>query len=537
MPAPNAKQEMMEIPLKIVGGTHFGRYNKISLEETWNFIVSDGWLVPYAGYKNVLTLDTGLTGRGIYSSFNDTAMYGVLGSTLYRITAAPTGDTLFAQAKGTLSTSQGDVYIAENNNSEICVTDGSKVYVYNYNDNTFKISVPSGASGDQFNFPFTSPGYVSFQNGRLIIASTNTTNWVLSAFNNATSWPDDEQHVGSIQSKPDKCQAAVPMPGGGNNLVLFGRNVIELWQDFGLAKFPYQRNSSFNIDYGCLNPATIAHLKNYVVWLGVNEQSGPVLMVFIGNDFQSITTDGIDFQLSNLTNPENCTGFLYQQDGHVIYQFTFPDDNISYAYDFETKLFFTVSDENLNYHIAREVVYFNNTYYFVALNQGNVYEFDTLFTTAQYSDTDIKIIPRIRICPPLRFPDQLYYIGNSLGFTVENGQPNQIRNVPRNISTGIQITTEDEISITCENDDILVIEETAIQFYYEYASEQIGLAISRNGGETFGTFWYLPMNHTGRFMSRLIYQRLGIANDSTYQIRFNGFGRFVVTDGEVLVYR
>ena len=100
-----------------------------------------------------------------------------------------------------------------------------------------------------------------------------------------------------------------------------------------------------------------------IVWLGVNEQSGPVIMYANGSTTKGISTDGIDYVLSNLTNPENCTGFLFRQDGHIIYQFSFLDDNISYAYDFNTGLFFNISDENLNYHIARQVVFFKNDYY------------------------------------------------------------------------------------------------------------------------------------------------------------------------------
>lgn len=492
-PAPRGQQEVEQIPLSIASGTKFGRYPKISLEETWNFIVSDGWLVPYAGYSNVLTLGSSLTGRGIFSSYVGNFMIAVIGTIVYKIVS--TADIAFPLSSspvGSLQTDLGDVYIAENNNKEVCITDGSYVYVYNWGTGSFVYSDPNTPGGFSFGDPtnpFQDPGYISFQNGHLIIACTSSTNWVLSAPNDALTWGFTSQTVGSLQSKPDFCQATVPVPGGGNNLLVFGRNVTELWQDVGAALFPYQRNSTFNVDYGCLNPATVAHLKDYVVWLAVNEQSGPVLMVAHGgSNIEAISTDGIDFQLGNLTNPENCTGFLYQQDGHVLYQFTFPSDNISYAYDFETKMFFNVSDANLNYHIAREVVYFNNTYYFVALSAGNVYEFDTLFTTA-----DGAIIPRIRITPPLRVPDQRYYVANSLGFTIENGQ-----------SPG---------------------------------DGTISLAISRDGGETFGSFWSLPMNLTGQFKSRFIYQRLGVANDSTYQLRFNGVERFVVTDGIVEIYR
>lgn len=545
MPAPNARQEIQEVPLAIVGGNKFGRYPKISNEATWNFIVSDGWLVPYAGYKNILTLNQKKAGRGIYTSFVNQAIYAVIGSAVYRIIISSiiiNGrhqlelDPAYPNGIFNLTTDEDDVYISENNGNEICITDGVNVYVYNY---VTKAVSSSTTVGVNFSFPFTNPGYISFQNQRLIIACTNSTNWVLSASNDATSWSNTAPFVGSLQSKPDFCQAAVPMPGGANNILIFGRNVIEMWQDYGLAKFPYQRNSSFDIDYGCLNPATIAHLKNYVVWLGVNENSGPVLMAFKGNDFESITTDGIDYQLSNLEFPEDCTGFLYQQDGHVIYQFTFPKDNISYAYDFETKLFFSVSDEDLNFHIAREVVYFNNTYYFVSLSHGNLFQFDTTFTYAQYNNDDLQPIPRIRITAPLRLPSQRYYVCKSLGFTVENGQPNRITTTSVYTPNGTTIDTENSFIICCENGNGLIIEAvnpTPVSVY-QTASERIGLAISRDGGVTYGSFWEQDMNPTGHYMSRFIFQALGHANDSSYQIRFNGYSRFVVTDGIVEIYQ
>ena len=539
-PAPKSIQDVQEVPLKIVGGTHFGRYPKISLEETWNFIVSDGFLVPYAGYKNVLNLTSNVAGRGIYSSYVGNFMLVVIGASVYTVKVNFLG-TLESTFIGNLQTTVGDVFISENNNGEIALTDGVFLYVYNYLTTTVPLLRSSDPStANPITFPFKNPGYISFQNGRLIVAVQDTTNWVLSDSNKATSWSTTSPFVGSIQTKPDFCQGAIPVPGGGNNLLVFGRNVTEVWQDVGAALFPYQRNSTFNIDYGCLNAASLAHLKDITVWLAVNEQSGPVLMVAHGSGgFEAISTDGIDYQLSNLKKPENCTGFLYQQDGHVIYQFSFPTDNISYAYDFNTKLFFNVSDENLNYHIAREVVYFNNTYYFVSLNGGNVYEFDTLFTSAQYADDDIRQIPRIRICPPLRMSNQRYFIGKSLGFTIEQGQPNTVRIVNQFPNSNISITTESSSLLDTENSEILITEQksTVANASYYYTSEQVNLAISRDGGETFGSFWGQDMNQTGNFKSRFIYQRLGIVNDATFQLRFNGFGRFVCTDGVVEVYQ
>ena len=44
------------------------------------------------------------------------------------------------------------------------------------------------------------------------------------------------------------------------------------------------------------------------------------------------------------------------------------------------------------------------------------------------------------------------------------------------------------------------------------------------------------MNQTGNRKSRLIFQRLGQANDFTPLIRFIGYGRFVAFDGIVEAY-
>jgi hypothetical protein len=56
------------LPLKMVGGTAFGSYPKISSETTFNMFISDNWLVPFAGYVNVAASISDGIGRDIYSS-------------------------------------------------------------------------------------------------------------------------------------------------------------------------------------------------------------------------------------------------------------------------------------------------------------------------------------------------------------------------------------------------------------------------------------------------------------------------------------
>ncbi len=532
MPAPNARQQIQEVPLGLIGGNKFGRYPKISVEETFNFIISDDSLVPYAGYSAVILQSPSSIGRGIYSSSRGNLMIAVLGSGVYWVNQG-----LIPALIGNLRTSSGDVFISENNNAEIVITDGLSrtLYVVTWALAGMVLAKPSF---EIVILPeaITHPGYISFQNGQFILANNGTTNWYLSGFNDAKTvgplgWNTSSSKVGTLQSKPDTVQAAVPIPGGGNNIILFGKTVGEPWNYTGAALFPFQRYSTNNIDYGCLNASSIAALDNYVVWLSANEQSGATVMIYSGTQAKSISPDGIDFKFASLTNPSNCTGFLYRQDGHVLYQFTFPDDNLSYVYDINSNVFFTVTDENLNYHIARNVVYFNGEYYFVSLKGGNIYRFGTQYTNADYGAGMVFDIPRIRVVPPLRLPTQRMYILKSVGFTIENGQPNTVTVSPGvTEQQGGELSTEGRIQLATEGAKGLQTEADLVTVISEYVtySENVDLSISRDGGESFGNSLRLNMNPVGKRRSRFVFQRLGQANDCTIQLRFNGKGRFVV---------
>lgn len=531
--APKRQQEIQEVPLNMVGGNTFGRYSKISISETFNFIISDDALVPYAGYKAAIIQSPNAQGRAIYNSTTGNIMVAVLGSSVYVIDQTVST----AQFVGTIGSSTGDVFISENNNKQIAISDGTNATLYVYN---WGIGGTLGFTVVALPAAITKPGYISFQNGQLILVNLGTTNWYLSAFNDATTWSTASNFVGTIQTKPDFIQAAVPVPGGGNNLLLFGQTVSEPWNYTGAALFPYQRYSTNNVDYGCLNASSIAALDNYIVWLAANEQSGATVMVYSGTGAQSISTDGIDFKLAELTNPTNCIGFLFRQDGHVLYQFTFPDDNLSYVFDINTGKFFTVTDENLNYHIARNVVYFQGDYYFVSLKGGNIYRFGTQYTDADYGSDQVHELPRLRVLPPIRLPSQRMFILKSLGFTIENGQLNTITTYPYmpNLigdmlatESGTNITTENGTFIDAEGEDVDIVNT------YTLASEAVDLSLSRDGGESFGSAVRQNMNPTGVRKSRFIYQRLGQANDITAQLRFSGFGRFVVFEGIAEVYQ
>lgn len=526
-----------QLPLDIVGSTKFGRYPKISVEQTYNMIISDNFLVPFAGYMNVASIASQAAGRGVFTSVTYNHMIVVIANSVYSIST----NNSFTKV-GTIGTYVGDVYIDENNNHQIAICDQQNIYIYNYLTGVFTTAT----------IDFI-PGYISYQNGRFVAAAIDTPTWRLSAVGDGLTWPNDSFHVGSFQTKPDTVVATQRFPGRGNLLFVMGKTVTELWTDIGAQLFPYQRNSTVNIDYGCLNPATIAFNDNIIVWLAANEKSGPMIAYSTGGDIKKISTDGIDFKFTQLKNPSDSYGFLFRQDGHLIYQLTFPEDNLTYIYDFNTSKFFTLCDNNMDAHKARDVAFFNDKYYFVSFSDGNVYQMGTEFTTYDGDE-----IPRIRVCRNIRLPDTSRFAVNNLTFTIEEGTQENVyvsqnlltesgetifteNDEPLEISSSFQVVVES--ALYCEDGTVLLTENGEELLAEEIVETEIPvpqtvhLSVSTNGGESFGTIWSKDLNRRGDFKNRLVYWNLGSANDFIPQFRFWGLSRFVATDGIVSIYQ
>jgi hypothetical protein len=114
------------IPLNMVTSSKFGRYPKISVEQVFNMIESDGWMVPLAGYIRIAQLLENGEGRGIFASFRYKHLIVVINNIVYAITKSGTEFQI-----GTINTETGDVYIAENEKKEIAICDKKQLWIYN----------------------------------------------------------------------------------------------------------------------------------------------------------------------------------------------------------------------------------------------------------------------------------------------------------------------------------------------------------------------------------------------------------------------
>lgn len=480
-----------QVPVEVVGSSTFGRYPKISLSKTYNMFISDEWLVNYAGYRKRFDLVPGGQGRAIFNSIRGNFILIVISSAVIKLDAA--FNQIFV---GQINTTQGSVSIDENLADQICIVDGQDAYIYNYVDNTLTIQTLI------FNGAPIFPSYVCYHNSFFLIGSDprslNSQNWYAFEFDTDSTIKLNTDFP--LQTKPDFALLVKRLPGRGNNVLVLGSAVGEVWTQVGGLE-NYRRVQSFNIDNGILSTSTLAANDEYVCWLSQNENNSPCIMITDGSNAKRISSDGIDFVLSELRFPGQSTAFFYRQDGHLFYHITFynPVDNLTLIYDFTTQKFFHGSDENQNYYPARQAIFFNGVIFFVSINDGGLYEMDTGLLTYNYT-TDPNVvgeeIPRIRICNTIRKPDADRFRVGKFTFILEQGV----------------------ISVNPP------------------APSRIDMSISKNGNQSFGNIVSRSLNNTAQFRNQIIWERMGQANEFTVQLRFIGFQRFVLTGGTAEVY-
>ena len=528
---PNAKQ----VPVRIVGSSIFGRHPIISDERTWNMFISDEWLLNFAGYNEAVEiLPAGVEGRGLFHSTRGNFLLAVLGANIYRI-----DDNLGWTFLASIPSSTGEVFMDENLSSQIAIVDGSpQAYIYNYSTGVGAVSA--------VNFTGTAqsfiPNYVTYQNTYFIfgngLTSHSGSQWYIykSGYDNSgtppTAYDLEFVQVLTLQTKPDFAKACIRIPSHGNNLLVMGSTVCEIWTNVaGLQT--YQRQSSINIDYGVASVSTIAASDDMIAWLGINEKSSPAIMVMTGGQASRLSTDGIDYLLSGVKNPAMSTAMFYRQDGHVFYILTFFDelDNFSIMYDFTTQKFFDITDWDFSYHPARQMAYFNNEIFFVSLKQGSLMRISTDLTSISTDIQNDYEIPRIRKCDTFRLPGSDRFIVNQFSFTIENGTE---QGVDFQVECDGYILGEVSSSIMySEDDEPLLVEGGSCDIY----RPRIDVTLSKNGGATYGNAVPYFMHATGHYKNQPRFNKLGEANQFTIQMRFWGFGSFVAENGVLEVYQ
>lgn len=418
---------------------------------------------------------TDLPVRGLWTLPGNNTALAVIGNVCYLVQASyPTSTsfpTLSLQEVGRLSTSVGPVSIRDNNAGDYaCIVDGPYGYFYQISTRVFtRIVDPNFVGSDRVAmidgwWVFNKPGTQIFYT--CVSAYSNTFSSTTFALKDA--YPDNL--VSIIENK--------------EQLWLIGAQSTEVWYDAGGAYFPFQRLVGTLIQSGCKAAQSVCRFhtdgQEGLIWFGRSERGENVIIRTKGFIDETISTPAFSNEIAQYPITSDAIGYTYQEDGHEFYVLTFPTADTTWVYDSQTGLLhkrLSYDPYAQQFHRHRSNCYMN----FAGMRVVGDYQCGSLYQMSRnyYTDAGWPILAKRR-SPHIWDKGQRGRVFmSSLQLDFNSGVGN---------SSGIG------------------------------TNPQCGLAISRDGGKTFGNRIYAQIWPIGEYRNRTMFRRLGWARDMVFDL-------------------
>jgi hypothetical protein len=245
--------------------------------------------------------------RGLYTY--QEALYAVIDGALYLATTNGTRTSV-----GSLNSSAGVVDFASNL-TQLCITDGAYLYVYNPTTNEFTTS-PDYPGGDRIAF--------IDQRVAFLIRGGQMFGWT--GLGEARSIAPLD--FASAEGSPD---VLVSLLADHRELWLFGPNSTEIWNSVG-GTAVFERNPSAYIEYGCAAVHSAQKSANSVTWLSRDERGQAMVMRAQGYSPQRISTRAIEERFEGL-DISQARAYTYSHGGQQFYCLNAPGVDTTLVYD------------------------------------------------------------------------------------------------------------------------------------------------------------------------------------------------------------
>lgn len=262
----------------------------------------------------------------------------------------------------------GNVDMADNSVQLILVT-GGQGYVYNISTNTL-----NNITDSYFPVGATS---VIFLNGRFVVNKPGTRQFYVSGLLDGLNWT----YLGSTAifgAKENTSDLLVRVGNVNGQLVLYGSQSIEFWQDVGASPLPYQRINGATQSWGLAASLSTAQVGNTEYFLGFSPNGGLAVIRLNGYAPEPVSDSDLNTLFSSFTTVSDAVALTYTVYGHPIYQITFPSEDRSFAYDVKTNIWHEAQTgvEDQGRHFARYGVTFGGKNYVSDETSGTVYYLD-----------------------------------------------------------------------------------------------------------------------------------------------------------------
>lgn len=409
--------------------------------------------------------------RGLISAANG-RVFSVVGSKLYEIFADAT-----SVERGNLEQSNGIVTMADNG-FQLAICDKFSVYILTYATNAYQKVTAAG-------FPVNGAGTISFIDSYFVVNENNTGRFYISAPFDGLSW--NALDFATAESDPDNLLRAF---SGAGFLWLFGRDSTEIWSNTGDSVFPFERVSGAQMSVGILSPFTVIEIDKILFWLG--QDTGGSGTVYRTNGFNAtpISTPPIEQKIARAGGFDKMTAFTYNQDGHKFYVLTGGGLETSLVYDLTTGLWheraFKNEQGNFEQHIAITHCYAFGMHLVGDRRNGKIYE----MSTDLYSDDGVEIVSE-RIFTNIS----------------DENRETRINRLEVDLEAGVGLNTGQGI------DPVATLE------------------VSKDGGRTWSGKMMGSIGKMGQTRRRLVWRRLGVAEQLTFRLRISDPVKRAITGG------
>lgn len=254
----------------------------------------------------------GLPVRGAYDA--DGFCVVVIGQTLYRFDGTGTLTSLGNMpGVGRLSITHNQI----TGGSQIVIANGTAGYVYNTADGTFAQITDDGFPGAKS---------VDYIDSYIVGVEPGGRFWFNSALADATSYNTLDRY--EAEAAPDKIVGLIV---SHSEVIVFGERTMEFFYDSGANTTTFQRRNGTQTEVGAASQFAIVKLDNTVYWLG----NDGLIYRLDGYTPVRISRQPIEQQIAR-SDLSKCFAMVYEDRGHKIVYFTFPD-GLTWGYDVATQ--------------------------------------------------------------------------------------------------------------------------------------------------------------------------------------------------------
>lgn len=379
-------------------------------------------------------------------------LYVVFGVKLYKI------DTnLNITEVGELTTSPAKVTMVENGLQVSILTNAGIVFYYEPETDTFgQVTIPDVPNASSI---ATLDGYTivsKVETGRFYVSELrDTTSWSALSFATAEALSDNIIAIAVYQEQ----------------LFLLGEKSIEIWYNSGVTSQPFRPVNQTFIPMGCISKTSLCTSVSGLFWIADNKS------IFQTSAYQAkkISTLGIDYQMSILTNPQDVRVFAYIQEGHEFIVFSFISDELTLVYDVQTDTWHnrgSLDNNKQTYWGCLDAINFANKIIVSSIPNGQLFYLDTTKFTENGNTLTSEFISSTL------FFDFNRFTVNQLVLVVENG-------------------------VGTSNGDTPLIE----------------MFVSRDGGKVWDTPKATSIGKEGEYLTQIKWQNLGQGRNFIFKFR------------------